>query len=344
MLEPWSSSYETTGGGGSVVLDNNGTISAMRVFVLVVDGVFDTGLATTLDVFAVANMLASGKAPFSVEVRGVRKRVLTEHGLRVPCEPIRPRSRAPDVVVVPAIDAKQPRPLDKALQRRDIADVVHLLQRWCGRARIAGACTGTYLLAASGILDGRRATTTWWLSADFRARFPDVALDESRMVVPDGPIVTAGAALGHVDLALWLVRQVSPSLARTTSNFLLFDDRPTQSSYAMADHLSYSDPIVERFDRWARGHLAGFTMAAAARAVGASERTLERRVHRVLGRSPIAYVRDLRVQQAIHWLQTTDRTVDDIATAVGYRDGTSLRTLLRTKTGRGVRELRARAG
>ena len=65
-------------------------------------------------------------------------------------------------------------------------------------------------------------------------------------------------------------------------------------------------------------------------------------MQRVLGRSPIAYVRDLRVQQAIHWLQTTDRTVDEIATAIGYRDGASLRTLLRSKTGRGVRELRGR--
>jgi transcriptional regulator GlxA family with amidase domain len=108
----------------------------------------------------------------------------------------------------------------------------------------------------------------------------------------------------------------------------------------MPDHLAQADPLVEKFEAWARRHLVDFSMAAAARAVGASERTLERRVGAVLGRSPVSYVRDLRVERAIHRLQTSGDTLDDIATAVGYNDAVTLRTLLRQKTGRGVRELR----
>lgn len=76
--------------------------------------------------------------------------------------------------------------------------------------------------------------------------------------------------------------------------------------------------------------------------MGASERTLERRVRHVLGESPLAFVQDLRVADAVHQLETTDRGVDEIATRVGYRSGTTLRMLLRKRTGRGVRELRAR--
>jgi len=73
-----------------------------------------------------------------------------------------------------------------------------------------------------------------------------------------------------------------------------------------------------------------------------SERTLARRLQSVLGKSPLAYFQDLRVERAVHLLQTSTATVDEIATQVGYADGVTLRTLIRRKIGRGVRELRAR--
>jgi transcriptional regulator GlxA family with amidase domain len=76
--------------------------------------------------------------------------------------------------------------------------------------------------------------------------------------------------------------------------------------------------------------------------VGASERTLQRRVSEVLGRSPLSYVQDLRVDAARTLLETTDRTIEEIAAGVGYQDGVTLRTLLRRKTGLGVRQLRQR--
>lgn len=206
---------------------------------------------------------------------------------------------------------------------------------------LAAACTGTYILAHTGLLDGLSATTSWWLAEDFAQRFPKVCLDSSRMVVPQGDRVTAGAALAHADLALWFVRQHSPSLANMTSRYLLFDGRPSQSSYAMADHMAHTDPLVERFEAWARAHLTDFSMKAAARAVGSSPRTLERHVRAVLGQTPIGYVRQLRVERAVYLLETTKRGLDDIADVVGYKNGLTLRVLLREKTGLTIRQLRA---
>jgi transcriptional regulator GlxA family with amidase domain len=200
------------------------------------------------------------------------------------------------------------------------------------------------LLAASGILDGGRATTTWWLSPLFRERFPRVALDESRMIVESSRVVTAGAALAHVDLALWLVRRRSPALAESVARHLVFDARPSQAAYVMPDHLMHADPVVERFEQWARRHLADFALAEAARHVGASERTLERRIRAVLGKTPLSYVQDLRVEVAVHRLRTTKESIDEIASTVGYGDGVTLRTLLRKKTGRGIRQLRGAPG
>jgi transcriptional regulator GlxA family with amidase domain len=314
----------------------------MHICVLVLDDVFDTGLAAVLDTIDTASALAPEGRPelrTRVSIVGLRRRVKTHHGLRVPLVAL-PRAR-PDVVIVPAIGAKSPDALDGALARRDVAEAGALLRTWAKAGSIvAAACTATFVLGASGLLDGREATTTWWLAPCFRERFPRVALDDTRMIVESSSVVTAGAALAHLDLALWLVRRRSPTLARATARHLVYDGGPSQAAFVMPDHLAHADPLVERFEAWARRHLADFSLAAAARAVGASERTLERRLHAVVGRSPLAFVRDLRVEQAVHRLQTTDATIDDIAAAVGYRDGVTLRTLLRTKTGRGVRELR----
>lgn len=315
----------------------------MNISVVVLEGMFDTGLTATLDTFALANELAPAAgeaAPFEVTVTSVRRRVRTMQGLTVPTVSLA-RAPTPDVVLVPALGEKTPDTLGKALERRDVRDASDAIKQASkDGARIAAACTGTYVLAKTGLLDGRVATTTWWLSADFRQRFDEVRLEESKMVVEDGAYLTAGAALAHVDLALWLVRQSSPALAQLVSRYLLVDDRPTQTAYALIDHLSHADPIVERFERWTRAHLRDFSMSDAAHAIGASERTLQRRLRDVLGRTPIAFVRDLRVEQATHLLRTTDLSVDEIAEAVGYHDGVTLRTLLREKTGRGVRELR----
>jgi transcriptional regulator GlxA family with amidase domain len=139
------------------------------------------------------------------------------------------------------------------------------------------------------------------------------------------------------------VRRTSPALAEATARFLVYDARPSQAAYMLPDHLAHTDPLVERFEAWARRHLASFTLADAARGVGASERTLQRRIRTVLGKSPLSYVQDLRVETAIYHLRTTRESVDEIAATVGYGDGVTLRTLLRKKTGRGIRELRATA-
>jgi len=196
-------------------------------------------------------------------------------------------------------------------------------------------------MAESGLLDGHEATTTWWLAPLFRKRYPGVVVDESNMIVKSGQFVTAGAALSHMDLALWIIRSVSPQLAALTAKYLIVDSRPSQSAYALTDHLIHSDAIVQRFERWARERLAdGFSLDDAAKASGASKRTLARRMQDVLGKTPLSYFQSLRVERAVHLLKTGNDSVDEIAARVGYADGVTLRTLLRRHLGYGIREIR----
>jgi len=315
----------------------------MNIGILVLDGVFDLGLSSILDTFALASQLSAATSDagprFDLHVVGLRDEVRTQHGLIVPVAP--PSDSRMDLVLVPATGCTQPNTLSQMLSRDDTEEASSLLRGWHqAGVEVAAACTGTYVLAQAGVLDDAPATTSWWLCADFRTRFPRVALDESKMVVAAPGVVTAGAALAHVDLALWLIRRLSPDLASTTARYLLCNRRPSQAAYAIVDQIAHTDPAVERFERWTREHLADFNMPDAARAAGMSTRTLQRHVQRVLGRSPIAYVQDLRISRAIHMLQTTDASIDEIAEEVGYRDGGTLGTLLRRKTGLGLKALR----
>jgi transcriptional regulator GlxA family with amidase domain len=321
-------------------------ILAMRIFVVPLDGVFDTGLAVVLDAFATANELARSAGMtatrFDVSLIGVRRRVRTAQGLSVPTI-VAGGTAKPDAVIVPALGAKMPDALGDALARPDVRDAGTLLRKWADqKALIAAACTSTFVVAETSLLDGHRATTTWWLAPMFRERYPSVRLDESQMLTESSRFLTAGAALAHLDAALWMVRQQSPALAALCARYLVVEPRPSQAQFIIPDHLAHSDPIVERFERWARAHLArGFSLSTAARAVGASERTLARRLARVLGKPPLAYFQDLRVERAVHLLQSSSHSLEQIATEVGYADGVSLRALLRKKIGRGVREIRA---
>src|SRR6202000_3481196 len=279
---------------------------------------------------------------FDVTVVGVRKKVRSGQGFAIPVKSITPDLK-PDWVIVPALATGQPEQLIPALGRRDVMQAKRQLRDWYdGGSRIAAACIGTFLLAEAGLLDQREATTTWWLSPLFRQRYPNVRLDETRMLVTSERVVTAGAAMGHLDLALWFIRQASPELANLVSRYLLADLRSSQAPFVIPNHLAKADPLIQRFERWARGHLKeGFSLQEAAEALATSPRTLQRRCEAVLGKSPLSYFQDLRVERAPSLLHGSGLDVEAIATEVGYVDGATLRTLLRERLGRGVRELRA---
>jgi len=316
----------------------------MKVNVLVLNNVFDLGLSAVLDAFQTANELAElsgiSGARFDVKVVGVNTSIKTSQGLTVPVQAA--GSKPPDCVVVPAIGFKMPESLEAALARPDIQDAAVVLRRWAGRgAMMTAACIGTFVMAESGLLDHQRATTTWWLAPMFRRRYPKVSLDESHMIVKSGRFVTAGAALSHMDLALWIIRGASPQLASLTAKYLIVDSRPSQSAYVLTDHLLHADPLVQRFEDWARARLKhGFSLDDAARAVGSSKRTLARHMQAVLGKSPLSYFQSLRVERAVHLLKTGNASVDEVAERVGYADGTTLRNLLRRRLKLGIKEIK----
>ena len=316
----------------------------MEVAVLVDDGVFDSGLAGILDVLDNANALGeeiSEPPSWNVTTVGFRSQVRTGAGHLVTTKPVAHVETA-DLVVVPARAARRPAEVLDYVGGDQSLPVRKLLARTRERGTaIASACAGTFVLAETGILDGRRATTTWWLSPAFRNRYPAVQLEQDQMVIASDGITTAGAAFGHVDLALAIVRHRSHVLADLVARYLVLDERPAQSAYIIPSALAHSDPTVAAFERWARAHLAEpISIPAAAKSIGVSERTLQRCVQRTLGTSPIRFVQDLRIERASHLLRTTGLSLETIARKVGYEHANTLRVLLRERTGKTTPALR----
>jgi transcriptional regulator GlxA family with amidase domain len=266
----------------------------MRISILALEGLFDTALTVMLDALTLANKFSAGQmggSPyFDVSIIGMRKKVRSAQGLTIPVRAVTADLK-PDWVVVPALSTGAPEELVPALARPDVIQAKAQLLKWRAEgALIAASCIGTFLVAETGLLDHREATTTWWLGPLFRQRYPNVLLDESRMLVPTDVGVTAGAAMGHLDLALWLIRRASPELAALVSRYLLADIRSSQAPYIIPNHLAQADPLIQRFELWSRDHLkAGFSLQDAADALATSARTLQRRCQEVLGKSPLAY-------------------------------------------------------
>jgi transcriptional regulator GlxA family with amidase domain len=251
-----------------------------------------------------------------------------------------------DVVVVPGLGLADEAALSEGLARTDAEDARrHLRQAEARGAEIASSCSGVFLLASAGLLEGRRATTSWWLAPLFRRLYPAVKLDTDAMVARDGRITTAGAAMAQFDLMLAVIaRQADADLAARCARYLLVEPRSSQARYMAIGFLTANDERISQAERWARCRLAeAFSTGDLADAAGLTARTFARRLERVTGLSPVRFVQRLRIEQAIALLETTRLSLDEISRRVGYAEPSTLRRLLRRQGARSAREIRSDA-
>ncbi|SEG82406.1 Transcriptional regulator GlxA family, contains an amidase domain and an AraC-type DNA-binding HTH domain [Thermomonospora echinospora] len=202
--------------------------------------------------------------------------------------------------------------------------------------RIVSICTGAYVLAAAGLLDGRRATTHWMNAGDFAHRFPSVRLDPSVLYIDEGDILTSAGTGAGIDLCLHLVRldhgaAVANEVAR----------RMVVPPHREGGQAQYAQLLVrtERHDDlgpvlgWARDHLhEPLTVPQLARVAHLSERTFARRFRDSLGITPLQWLLQQRVRLAQELLETSDEPVEEIARRTGFGTAANLRHHFRRVT------------
>jgi transcriptional regulator GlxA family with amidase domain len=289
-----------------------------RVAVLAYDGVVLGDLATPLEIFTRVRD-AEGKSCYDVRVCGVGEEVESEHlHLRVPWR-LSWVARA-DTVIVPGVDD-----LDRFISPAIFRALMRASERG---ARIASICTGAFILARTGLLDGLRATTHWKAAGELARRFSRIAVDANVLYADNGSILTSAGAAAGMDLCLHLVRrdhgaQIAAHVARAAV-------MPLDRSGGQAQFIEYTTPEASGSMGpllvWMERNLnRSLSLAAIARHAGMSTRTLSRRFAEQVGLSPAHWVAKARVRRAQILLETTSLSIEHIAAEAGFRSASVLR-------------------
>ena len=313
------------------------------ILILVLEGVMDSSLAITLDTLKAASAFVAGsggKERVRVVCAGYRKSVQTRGGLRLTADmSFREVSESPfkpQWVVVPGLGLMSDGEIAARLAKRDALEALRLLQAFANAgAKISASCSAVFLLAETGLLAGRSVTMTWWLAQVFRSRYPDIQLDETRMLVRDGPYLTAGAAFAQLDAVLAIVTDtLGAAVAHLCSRYMLIDQRPSQARYMIRTHIQHIDATVIAAERWIDRHLAvPVSVAGLSSELAMSSRTLARKIQAATGVSPIKFIQRRKLMHAVNLIETTSMPIDAIAEKIGYQDGTTLRKLVKREFG-----------
>jgi transcriptional regulator GlxA family with amidase domain len=239
---------------------------------------------------------------------------------------------APDLVVVPGLDD------DLAPSFTANRGWVPWLARWhAAGARVASSCTGAFLVADAGLLDGRPATTHWLFAEELARRYPAVRVTAGKMIVDNGDVITSGGATSFLNLVLYLVeRFAGHDHANLAAKVLLVDGhRPSQLPYiAFGRERAHGDVTVHQVQQHIDLHLdEPLRIAGLAAAFGLSERTLSRRFAAATGHGPRAYLQHARIQHAMRLLEVASDPVDQVRRSVGYTDPAAFRRVFKQATG-----------
>lgn len=322
--------------------------ASRRVVVLALQSSLASFIAGPVDVFAMVGVLWNrlrGERPaprFRVEV-------VSQDGAAIPCAggaTLVPQGsidsvRRADMVIVSSAGLEVDAVLDA--NRRSIR---WLAQLHAKGATVASVCTGAFLLAEAGLLDGRTATTHWGFAAEFRRRYPQIRLAPERTITDEGDVLCAGGADSGLWLCLYLIEKAfGHELAAQTARAFLLDLRPSpqQTFVAFRGRRDHGDAqVAQAQDRLERAFKKPVTLETLAADIAMSPRNLHRRFKEATGDAPRTYLQRVRIEAAKRLLETTRHGVEQVGYEVGYGDSRFFRRLFRKQVGTGPASYRRR--
>ena len=212
-----------------------------------------------------------------------------------------------------------------------------LNQRHDEGATLCAVCGGTFLLAETGLLRDRAATTHWFYAAELKKLHPDIHVDGDRLMIDDGDIITTGGIMSWTDLGLKLVgRFLGSAVMLATARFFLIDTAGREQRFysTFSPNFHHGDEAVLKVQHWLQKEgLRQATLVQMAAQAGLEERTFIRRFRKATELNPTEYCQRLRVGKAREMLELTNRTVDQVAWDVGYEDASSFRKVFQKVVG-----------
>ena len=316
--------------------------------ILVLNKAFASNVALTLDILSTAALMAKqlGMAQPSWRVVSKNAELVTlSNGIQLLTGKLPLRANVDKSVwVIPGMGVDSPGSAVARMQEPDAVWAAKAISKHVQHGgKVAAGCSSVLLLQAAGVLTGKTVTISWWMASHLRRTQPDCTVNAQRMVIADGNIITAGAALAHTDLMLQLLRMhCSAALAEAVSRVLLIDSRAAQAQYVIPSMLANGNTLVAQLSASIEAALPKVpNMRDLARQMCVSERTLARHVIAATGLPPLALVQHVRLARARALLETSRLPVEQVAEQVGYADATALRRMMKKAMGATPRQLRS---
>lgn len=304
----------------------------MKCYFVLLDNCPLTSITGPMEIFQLANAHLPQKQRVELKLVSLSADPVTcLGGLKLSVHEKINSNQVADLVIVGAIG--QPERYSEGFPPELLA---WLTTQYARGSKIASICTGAFVLAASGLLDGLPATTHWQFTSLFQQRFPKILLQADAIVTQQEGIYCSGGASAYQDLSIYLIKQFfGIELAHQCAKALLFDgDRYGQSQYAsFLPFKQHQDPLIHQAQEWIDQHLKQeFTIGELAEKVHLSERQFKRRFKQATHESPLAYVQALRMEWAKRELLFSTANIDVISRLVGYEDVRFFRQLFKRHT------------
>ena len=319
----------------------------MKVAILNYTGAVRSSVIGTYDILTKIKMIRqifgilNNKVNFDVDIVDSFKMTKHSSGLIAGNKTIRDKGKY-DLVIIPAMNFEY---VEKVL--KDEKKIIEWIQRqYKAGSEVASVCMGTFLLAATGILDGKRATTHWMGVPLFRKLYPLVKLEDDKVIIDEGRIYSCGAAFSFTSLMIYLVEKFcGRELALAASKVLMIQIHDSgQNSFAIFDlQRSHSDKDIRRIQDFIEQHYCDeLYVNRLAEKFNISNRTLIRRFSEATGNTPLEYIQRVRVEAAKRLLEKGKERIEQVCIKTGYEDFNFFRKIFRRHTGLSPQEYRRR--
>jgi len=277
---------------------------------------------------------ATGKRElFKIELAGISNKVELYEGLFS----VKPHTqisgiKKTDLIIIPSLNHNY----QKAVRGNQA--MIHWIERQYRQgAEVASICTGAFLLASSGLLDGRVCSTHWSVADNFRTMFPSVDLQTDKLITDENGIYTNGGAYSFLNLLIYLVekyydRQTAIFCSKV---FQIEMDRQSQSPFTIfTGQKTHGDDVVKKAQAYIEGHVdEKISVEQLSSHFSVGRRNFDRRFIRATGNTPVEYSQRVKIESAKKAFETTRKTINEVMYDVGYSDMKAFREVFRKITG-----------